>query len=334
MSVTPLTGRHVLVTGATGAIGHSVTVALAAAGAEVHALIRRPGEVPAAAVKHIGDITDPATVAAALPGIDTVVHLAALLHISDPTRALEGQYHRVNDQATADLVSACVAAGVRRIVHISTIAVYGQGRPGGPPLDETAPCAPSTAYGRTKLASERHVLAARGAADDRLGVVLRLGAVYGVGIKGNYRRLVEALARGRYVHVGAGRNRRVLVHEQDVADAVVLAAHHPAAAGRIFNVTDGRLHELRDIVAAICRALERPLPRVRVPVSLARTGAMGVEVVARLVRRRAPVTRRTIETLVEDVAVDGGRLQRDLGFAPRFDLERGWRDVVERMRWS
>lgn len=284
---------------------------------------------------HSGDITAPETIAAALPGIDTVVHLAALLHLTDPSRALDDQYRRVNDQATASLVDACNAADVRRIVHLSTIAVYGPGLPGGPPLDEYAPCAPATAYGRTKLASERHVLGARRGIDgDPLGVVLRLGAVYGVGIKGNYRRLVEALARGRYVHIGAGRNRRVLVHEQDVADAVVLAAHHPAAAGRIYNVTDGQLHELRDIVAAICRALGRPVPRLRVPVSLARIGALGLEVLADLIGRRALVTRTAIDTLVEDVAVDGGRLQRDLGFAPRFDLEGGWRDVVQRMRLS
>jgi nucleoside-diphosphate-sugar epimerase len=113
---------------------------------------------------------------------------------------------------------------------------------------------------------------------------------------------------------------------------VVLALHHPVAAGHVYNVTDGHVHEVRAIVVAICQALGRPVPRLRVPVFLARTAAAAVEGLAALVGRRAPVTRTSIDKLVEDVAVDGGRIQRSLGYSPRFDLVRGWRDVVERMK--
>lgn len=330
MSVPSIAGRHVLVTGATGAVGRSVTRMLADAGAQVHVLARRPAPVDGASVTHVGDITQPSGLAAALQGCDAVVHLAALLHITTPTAALDAEYRRVNDEATAALVDASRAAGVSRLVYASTIAVYGP-QASGTVLDEQAPCRPDTTYGRTKLAGEQHVRAARRADGEPLGVVLRLGAVYGVGVKGNYRRLLDALARRRYVQIGQGCNRRVLVHETDVARAVLLALTHPDAAGQTFNVTDGQVHEVRQIVAAMCEALGRPVPRLRVPVPVARAGAGVVERLWGLTGRTAPVTRAAIDKLVEDVAVDGRLLQRRLGFAPRFSLRDGWRDVVKRM---
>lgn len=325
-----LADRVVLVTGATGAVGQTITRSLAAAGARVHVLVRRPTPVEGASVTHVGDITQPSSLRAALEGCDAVVHLAALLHITAPTAALDADYRRVNDEATASLVEAGRAAGVSRIVYASTIAVYGP-QASGVVLDEGTPCLPDTAYGRTKLAGEQHVRAARGAAGQPLGVVLRFGAVYGVGVKGNYRRLFDALAGRRYVQIGAGVNRRTLIHETDLAGAVLLALTHPDAAGQTFNVTDGQVHEVRQIVAAICEAQGRAVPRLRVPVAVARVGAGLVERLWRLGGRPAPVTRAAIEKLVEDVAVDGRLLQRRLGFVPQFSLRDGWRDVVQRM---
>ena len=265
-----LQGRRVLVTGATGALGPAVVAALVAAGARVHALVRRNVMVPGATATHVGDLTDGANLAAALEGMHGVVHLAALLHITDPPPELEATYHRVNDEATARLVEASVRCGVDTFVYASTIAVYGASAPGAAPWTEADACHPNSVYARSKLAGEAHVRAARGSDGRPAGVVLRLGAVYGAGVKGNYRRLLDGLARGRYVHVGPGRNRRSLVHEADVAAAIVLALSHPAARGQVFNVTDGHLHEMREIVEAMCAALGKPAPRLRIPVPMAR----------------------------------------------------------------
>lgn len=327
-----LQGRRVLVTGATGALGPAVVAALTAAGAEVHALVRRNVVVPGATATHPGELTDGASLAAAVEGMYGVVHLAALLHITDPPAELEVQYRRVNDDGTARLVDASLRAGVARFVYASTIAVYGPTSPGAAPWNEAATCHPDSAYARTKLAGEAHVRAARGGDGRPVGVVLRLGAVYGADVKGNYRRLLDALSRGRYVHVGPGRNRRSLVHEADVAAAITLALSHTAAAGQTFNVTDGQLHEMREIVAAMCAAVGKRVPRVRIPVPIARTMVGTMELVARTAHRRAPMTAATLDKLLEDVAVSGDRIAMALGFTPQFDLESGWREVVSRMQ--
>lgn len=320
-------------TGAGGAIGAAVVRACVEAGAKVRTFQRSSLSLPDA--EHVaGDLSDVPAIRAAVSGVDTVIHLAGLLHVVNPPRSMEHEYRRINDEGTAALIREAIAAGVDRVVYASTIAVYGPTDPAAAPVDESAECRPDTAYAKTKRAGEAHVLAARDVTDRPSGVVLRLAAVYGSNVKGNYRRLVQALARGRYVGVGAGTNRRTIVHEADAATAFVLACAHPAAPGRVFNVTDGHVHQVRTIVAAIASALGRSGPWLRCPTVVARTGAMAVAFAARALGRRPPVTPETIDKLVEDVAVDGTAIGDVLGFVPRMDLLTGWTDVVSRMRAS
>jgi UDP-glucose 4-epimerase len=159
-------------------------------------------------------------------------------------------------------------------------------------------------------------------------VVLRLAAVYGPGMKGNYLRLLHALQRGRFAFVGHGDNRRTVVHVDDACAAAQLAAFHPEAPGRAFNVTDGAVHSVREIVLAICAALGRRAPRWHVPARPARAAAWAVDRAFRLAGRRSPIGPDAIAKLLEDVAVCGQRITRELGFTPRLGLEAGWRATV------
>jgi nucleoside-diphosphate-sugar epimerase len=228
------------------------------------------------------------------------------------------------------VVEAAQEAGVERLVFFSTIAVYGDAA--GEVLGEDAPVRPRTLYASTKAEAERIVLGAQRRRGGALGVVLRPGSVYGPRVKGNYRRLVEALARRRFVPVGAGRNRRAMVYARDVAAAALLAATHPAAPGGVFNVSDGEEHTLAEIIEAICEALGRRAPRWRVPLRPVRLGVGLVEDAARLAGVRPPVARATIDKYMEDMAVDSRRIRDELGFAARYDLRAGWRETVAAMR--
>ncbi len=235
-----------LVTGATGAVGPQVVAALQDAGYRVRTLsldAPQPGLLPEDVDIHTGDVTDPSAVQSAMQGVDAVIHMAALLHIVEPPPAMREVYQRINVGGTATIVEAAVREGVKRVVLFSTIAVYGDAR--RQILTEEVAPLPGTFYARTKLAAERIVLDALGPDGQPLGVALRLGAVYGSRIKGNYRRLVQSLANGRFVPVGDGRNRRTLIYDKDVARAAVLVMRHPAAAGRVYNVSDGQFHTMR-----------------------------------------------------------------------------------------
>jgi nucleoside-diphosphate-sugar epimerase len=323
----------ILVTGATGALGPALVTHLLADGHQVRVVSRRPlppGLLPASVEAVVGELDHPETLARALTQVGLVCHLAALLHIPDPAPALQSEYQRVNVDLTHALVEAARAAGVQRLVFFSTIAVYGPSS--GRVLSEETSPHPDTAYGQTKLAAEALVLNARRLDGHPLGTVLRPGAVYGARMKGNYRRLVQALARGRFLPVGDGRNRRTLVHDGDVAQAARLAMRHPAAAGRVYNVSDGHFHTMRDILAAMCSALGRPTPSLSIPVGPVRFVLARVEAAARLAGRRSPVGRATLDKYTEDVAVDSRRIRVELGFVPQFDLRSGWIAAVREMR--
>lgn len=324
--------KLVLVTGATGALGPRVVGALHEIGMSIRTLSMdapSPGLLPHTLETQIGDITDVNAVQTAMGGVEAAVHMAALLHIVNPPPTLRLQYERINVEGTRIVVEAALKAGVQRLVFFSTIAVYGYGQ--GRLLTEESTPHPDTFYAETKLAAEQIVLAARRADDQPLGVVLRLGAVYGARIKGNYQRLVYALAHNRFLPIGKGENRRTLVYDKDVARAVLLAVQHPAA-GRVYNVTDGELHTVNEINQAICTALGRKPPGVYLPVAPVRAAAGLVEDAAHLLRRQSPIGRATIDKYTEDVAVDGQRIQIELGFRPAYDLSTGWVDAVQEMR--
>jgi len=316
-----------LVTGATGAIGPGVVDALAGT-FEVRTLARRvppPGLFRVPVTSFQGDVSDLAAVRRAAEGARAIVHLAALLHLVDPPPSMRTEYERVNIGGTAAVIEAARTEGVSRVVLLSTIAVYGS-QPRGL-LDEDSPTRPDTLYGESKVEAERIAVGARTGDGRPLSTVLRSAAVYGPRVKGNYQRLVRALARRRFVPIGPGDNLRTLVFEDDLASATVLAAEHAAAAGRIYNVTDGHVHALREIIAAICTALGRRPPRWHAPVAPVRAALRA----ASMIDRRLPAM---LNKYLEAVAVDGSRIQTELGFRPATGLMEGWSRTVAEMRLS
>jgi nucleoside-diphosphate-sugar epimerase len=275
----------------------------------------------------VGDIRDAAARARALDGIDRVLHLAAVLHLVTPAEQEKADYSDVNAAATSALVRDAADAGVQRVVLFSSIAVYGETH--GALATEDTPPAPATPYARSKLQAEQAVLAQTRRDGAPLGVVLRLAAVYGPRVKGNYLSLVRYLASRRPLPILPGPNRRTLVFDDDAARAAVLASEHPAAAGRTFNVTDGSIHTVREINDAICEALGRRPPGIGVPLTAARK-----IVDAGRWALRGPFVRVAgmVDKYGEDVAIDGGRIQRELGFTPHVDLREGWRRTVQHLR--
>jgi nucleoside-diphosphate-sugar epimerase len=234
----------ILLTGGSGFVGSHLASRLAAAGAQVRALVRRRGDHPGLGSPNItqmeGDFVDPATSQRACAGMAFVVHSAASIG-SDLAEA-----RRVNAQGTAVLAAAAREAGCRRFVQISTISVYDWSQ--GPSVfDETGPLktiekayphtpAASPHYGLTKAEAERALQAEmeRGLA----ATILRLGAVFGVHPTSSWAVLVPAKIREGKVSL-AGGSALPWTHVENVGLAMELALSQPAAAGRAYNVVDG-----------------------------------------------------------------------------------------------
>jgi UDP-glucose 4-epimerase len=228
---------NILVTGATGKVGSRLAKRLAMRGDRVRAFVRdraRAADLPGAGIELVqGDLLDVDSLAAAVRGVDAVVHCAAFFRGATPEQA-----HSVNDLGTQQLAKAARAASVKRFVFTSTGLVYGS--TAGRLAREDDACTPAAAYPLSKLAAERFLL---GLSD--LDVrVLRLPFVYGDGDP--HIAEVVPLMRG-FSPV----QRLSLGHHVDVAQAVARLLDAAAPAHRIYNVVDDEAPELAALFAAV-----------------------------------------------------------------------------------
>lgn len=227
----------ILVTGATGKVGSRLAKRLASRGDHVRALVRdvtRAADLGAAGIELAeGDLLNDESLAAAVRGVDAVVHCAAFFRGATPEQA-----HAVNDLGTQNLATAAHAASVQRFVFTSTGLVYGP--TGGRLAQEDDPCQPTAAYPVSKLAAERFLLALEGL-DVR---VLRLPFVYGDGDP----HIAEALPMMRHF---PPTQRLSISHHADVAQAVMGVLDTPSPAHRIYNVTDDDAPDLATLFASV-----------------------------------------------------------------------------------
>lgn len=263
---------QILITGGAGFIGsHSVETALAA-GHQVRVLDNlhtgSAANLPPAAELLQGDVTDPATVAAAVAGCDAILHLAALVSVPQSLAEPEATF-RVNTAGTALLLEAARLQGVRRFVIASTCAVYGD-LPGH--KDEQSPAHPLVPYSASKLMAETWTqLYARAYGLET--VVFRYFNVYGPRQRadspysGVLARWCAAAAAGQpCILFGDGTQTRDFVSVHDVAAANYLALTGDAFQwGEVYNVGTGHSTSLQEILAALGVAAGRPIPHETYP---------------------------------------------------------------------
>jgi UDP-glucose 4-epimerase len=271
-----------------------------------------------------GDLSDQLALDALLDGVRIVHHLAGLAHVPTTSAASES-YARANVEGVRTIASAARAHNVSRFIYYSSTSVYGS-TADGPPADEQTVLRPVGAYAHSKATAETIV---REELADR-STILRLAAVYGPRLKGNYLRLFRAIVSGHYVSIGAGLNRRTVVFVDDVAAAAALVTRTGQTGSQLFNVTDGDIHQLRDIVGAIATAVGKSPPRVQMPIGPARFAGRVLDLAAALKLTSTPGT-TLLAKYLEDSAVRGDRIKEELGFRPEFGLRLGWRKVAEAM---
>lgn len=310
------TAPAILVTGASGFVGRALCEALTAAGRPPRIAVRAasPAVPDAVPVGEVGPDTD---WRAALDGIRCVVHLVARTHVLQESAADPlSESRRINVQGTERLARAAAEWGVRRFVFLSSVKVNGE-RTDARPYTEDDPPAPEDAYGISKLEAEQ-ALAAVTASTGLEVVVLRPPLVYGPGVKGNFLRLMDAIARGLPLPLASITNRRSLVHVGNLAGAIVVALDAPQAAGRTYLVSDGEDLSTPELVHAIARALDRRPRLLPFPPRM-------LEAAAALLGRGAEARR-----LTGSLQVDSSRIRRELGWRPPISLAQG---LAETARW-
>lgn len=311
-------GRRVLVTGASGFIGSHLTQRLIDDGASVRVLVRDPGKLIAALRDRVevisGDLLQPDCFAPATRDIDTVFHVAAWL--GRPAR-YDAAY-AVNVTATRQLAEAARANDVRRLVHTSSIAVYGPVAEGV--VTEDSPHRPVYAYAETKSLSEQ---AALDAAADQLEVaILRPAMVYGPRSSAWTITPVRLAQRRLPVLIGDGRGFSHPVYVDNLIDAYLLAATRPQAVGEAFTISDGDV-EWRDFFGQYARLAGRRA--YGVSVTLARSGASILGLVFKVMRRPSVISRASVGFMSGRARLNTDKAQRMLGWSPRISFDEGMR---------
>lgn len=272
----------IAVTGADGFIGSAYAARLAARGQPVRRFVRN--RAPAGADADIVAIdlarTSVTDLAHRLDGVFAVVHLAGCAHVTNEAAPdADATYKIANIVVTECLALACVAAGVRRFIFASTVKVNGEATlPGAPFRPGDAP-APRDAYARSKLTAER-TLAHVASGTSMLAANLRLPLVYGPGARGNFQRLVDAVAARRVLPLGAIDNRRSLLGLDNLLDALDAALAAETAVSGTHFVADADSVSTPALVRAIASALRIaprlvpiPVPALRVAGALCGRGA-------------------------------------------------------------
>jgi nucleoside-diphosphate-sugar epimerase len=318
MAAAPL----VLVTGGTGFIGRHLCRRLAAEGCRprlrVRVLCREPaalGDLAGVVEAAPGDVTRPETLAAALAGADTVYHLASAL---GATPFGPQGFEAVNAGGTRNVLQAAQAAGVRRVVHCSSVGVLGS--VAGPPAHEDAPLKPEDDYERTKAQGE--LIARKSAAAGLPVVIVRPGWAYGPGDRRTFK-LVRAIARRRFFFVGDGATRTHPVYIDDLVEGLAACRTAELPRGEVITLAGDEIVSIEELCRAIAGALGVPLTRLHVPREPLRTLAWGLEAAFKLAGREAPLTRAKVDFFLKHRAYDTANAKRLLGFAPRTDLAAG-----------
>ncbi len=321
-------GRSIAVTGATGMLGSHLVAQLVRAGyrdivlpvrnaarcSVTRATLERLGvAVPEGTLRTVETpLTEPARLAAAVRGVDTVFNCAARIMSGGMTAA---QLIDNNVTIARSVTEWCLATGVRKLIHVSSIAALGN--PPEPGLPVTEACEPEhvesyAPYGQSKYRSEREVW--RGAAAGLPVIVVSPGVILGEGDPSgdNSAALIPAISCGQPFYTDGLMS---YVDVRDVARAMVLLDAVPQAVGERFILSAGEL-SYRELIALGARAAGRPGPFIRIgrgAVDFA-YGCMRAAIALRLTKDRG-VSRENLGSVLRTTRYDGSKITRYCDFA-------------------
>ena len=306
----------ILLTGSSGFIGQALARRLLAEGHRLRLPVRSPlpWQSDNAIVFDFDGLEAPTDWSAALVGIDVVVHCAGLTASDQLTEC-----RRCNVEGSVRLASQAARAGARRFVFVSTVEVCGeQSQPNQPFSVESVP-APVSPYAISKLEAERALFALTASSSMEI-TIIRPPPVYGPGVKGDFHTLMQWIDRGKPLPLADVKNHRSMISRSNLVDFLTKCLHHPAAAGHILHVSDGKDLTIFTLVSRLGEALEKPLRLTHMP--------------AWLLRNRARLSGRyaLIQRLKTPMQIDIEHTRRLLNWIPPYEIDDSLAQTVAHYR--
>lgn len=316
-----------LVTGVPGWLGNRLLSLLAGKGEDIRCLVNE--RVDTSPIKDsaneivLGDVRTPQTLRTALRDVDTVFHLAAVLH-SRRARF----FYDINAKGTENLLEQAMKEGIRRFIHVSSDSVAGYSPANGALLTEADPPRPATPYGKSKRLAEEHVARAH----EQHGLkttIVRPCWIYGPGQPPRMAQFMHLVASGRFPLSAGGRNRVSMSYVDDVARALLLASRSRKAVGRTYFIADEEPYTLLRVYKAVAAAMDMPFSPLNVPGIASQlswgfnqfTNTLGLDI----------AEFRLLGDFSWNMAYSIESAKQELGFRPTMALERGMKMAAE---WS
>jgi nucleoside-diphosphate-sugar epimerase len=317
------------VTGAAGFVGGRLVSRLLDAGHSVVAVTRDQGSGEAlqalGAETRVADVRNPQQLQEAFDGADGVFHVAALFN--HPDHGWD-DYRDVNVTGTVNVLQAAQSAGVKKVVHTSTIGVATEAKP--PPYDEETPYSPQPDDKYEVSKTEGEIAARKFAEENGLRLtVIRPAQVYGPGdrSKAKFYKLVK-----KGVIVNPGDTQKHLIYIDDLCDAFLKAMQSEVADGEVFVIAGKQPTKLTRLVELAAAELDVPLPRVKLPAKPVVLACTVVEKVCDTLRVKPVIFRRSMDFFTRTVECDTTKARRILGFESQVAVQDGVRETVSWLR--
>lgn len=313
---------RVLVTGASGFIGHALCNRLAAQGVQLIGAFRNTEGLDSSLANlvsmpciNIGDINQFTNWSPTIQGVDFIVHLAARVHImNDSTSDPLAAFREINTGGTLNLARQAAVSGVKRFIFVSSVKVNGEHTVLGQPFHSNDSPIPKDPYAISKREAEEglHEIAMQTGMEV---AIVRPPLVYGPGVKANFATMMRWIARGLPMPFGAViNNRRSFIALDNLVDLLITCLDHPAAANQTFLASDDEDISTADLLYRLAIAMDKPARLFPVPLALLQTGAS--------LLGKGDVAQRVLGNLQVDIT----HTKKTLGWVPPLSLNEGlWR---------
>lgn len=311
--------NSILLTGASGFVGRTLSAVLIENGAKLTCAVRLPFLLDGARMETIPGIDEKTDWSRCLIGVDTVIHTAARVHVmnelaSDPL----AEFRRVNVAGTLNLAKQAISSGVKRFIFLSSIKVNGEETIGGTVFSENDRPDPTDAYGISKYEAELGLLEL--ARKTGLEVtIIRPPLIYGPGVKANFASMLRWVQWGIPLPLGAVGNKRSFVYVGNLISLIVCCIEHPNAVNEIFLVSDGNDLSISELLTACAKALGKRSFLLPIPPGI-------LMAIATMLGKRAVAQR-----LLGSLQVDIGKSKELLGWVPPISVENALKATIKNM---
>lgn len=322
---------NVLVAGGNGFIGSHLVERLTAKGYKVRVLVRGNSDtkfIRSLGIDlRVGDLLKPDSLNTALYGIDTVFCLVNVKPLGKTPQQYLSELKLLHTEGTRNLLTACKASKVKRLVYLSSVAAIGY-KKGVAVYNELSPEEPIDVYGRAKLEAE-NVLRYESQDSGVEITILQPPGVFGERGLGSLGKIITFTEKGIVPILGSGKNLQSLTYAGNLINQIIFAAQHPESAGKTYITTDALAYAVNELVAQVSQAMGARPFKIHIPVWIVSFMISILNFLTKLFLSKEVINKESIIAITTERIFDGSKFFKELGYQQEYDLAQGVSRTVQ-----